>query len=219
MTLMECKIDLALPHTRLPDMFARQRAALEEAVQQHSGCHIVRPGMAGGARPCEPAAIPGVASPSVLVANLMTALQACCAVALWVPQRAAQHGQQGQALRACRHSWCALSRACWACAFPSSLITNTSTAPQARRAAASGVSHGKTHKEKNSLCAQLLRIARVQRRLSEAHTCSTESSSTDAPRHSAGWTPEQAEASTPSANLLRIACMQLSSGRARTCNR
>ena len=58
---MECNIDPALPHTRLPDMFASQRAALEAAMQRHSQCHRVRPGISSAARPLEIVEIPGVA--------------------------------------------------------------------------------------------------------------------------------------------------------------
>ena len=58
-TLMECRIDPILPHTRLPDMFAQQRAALERAMQRHSACHRVRAGISSTARPLELSTIPG----------------------------------------------------------------------------------------------------------------------------------------------------------------
>ena len=58
-TLMECRIDPILPHTRLPAMFARQRAALEAAMQRHSQCHCVRPGIPSDAQPLDIADIPG----------------------------------------------------------------------------------------------------------------------------------------------------------------
>ena len=58
-TLMECRIDPLLPHTRLPDLFSRQRAALQQRMAAHSQSHVVRPGLPAGSQPVEVADIPG----------------------------------------------------------------------------------------------------------------------------------------------------------------
>ena len=63
-TLMECRIDPLLPHTRLPDLFARQRAALQLRIAAHSHSQVVRPGLPAGSQPVEVADIPGAGPPA-----------------------------------------------------------------------------------------------------------------------------------------------------------